>query len=392
MDYTCGLQNVGNTCYMNSVLQVILNNKFIKNYLLSNKFESDILVNLKKLTSNISNTQNSGTCDNKLENTITYHLNKLLMTMRENEIISPRTMKDVISKKNNMFSGFSQNDCHELLIFLLDSIHEETKTNVRIVYSGCPIEYRRVREYYEHVQDMLKKTKTESEKQRIINEYHNFETENPNDMSIYKAVSHWSEFLKSNYSIISEYLMGTYQSTLACSKCGYVSQKYENFTTISLEIPNTCDSVSVYDCFDQFTCPEFLDETNKYECSECKTKTVGKKNIIIWYTPKTLIIHLKRFKMTQTGCKKIMTRVSYPLELDVSKYIHICRRNNDKYSLSSVIHHYGHFGSGHYVTFNYVPKIGWLEFNDSHVSKMNIDSIDKTIFNNDSYVIVYTKN
>ena len=34
----CGLKNLGNTCYMNSSIQLVLSIEIIRNYLLSNKF------------------------------------------------------------------------------------------------------------------------------------------------------------------------------------------------------------------------------------------------------------------------------------------------------------------------------------------------------------------
>ena len=34
----CGLKNLGNTCYMNSSIQLVLSIEPLKNYLLSNKF------------------------------------------------------------------------------------------------------------------------------------------------------------------------------------------------------------------------------------------------------------------------------------------------------------------------------------------------------------------
>lgn len=397
MEFVCGLQNVGNTCYMNSVLQTIIHNNSLRSYLMSGSFENELINNIKqKYQKIVIKQKRTGTLTQQEQNvqmneTLTYQLYKLLSTMKSNDVTSPRIFKDLIGKKNDMFRGFTQNDCHELLIFVLDCIHEETKSNVQIIYSGCPIEYKEIASLKEKISKLISGASSEKEKLDIQRSYASYEMEHQREMSVYNAVEQWSNYIKTNYSVITEYLVGMYQSIITCGNCGYISHKYENFTTISLEIPLSNDTVSLYDCFDSFTCPEFLDNENKYECSHCNRKTIGKKNIIIWYTPKTLIIHLKRFKYTDTGCKKINTNVSYPFVLDISKYVSPYKRQNDKYALTSVIHHYGQFGGGHYTAFSNVDNVGWLEFNDSSVSKINNTHLNQIMLTHDSYVLFYVK-
>ena len=39
-----GIQNIGNTCYMNSILQCLRNNLDLSNYFLSKQFKENVLI------------------------------------------------------------------------------------------------------------------------------------------------------------------------------------------------------------------------------------------------------------------------------------------------------------------------------------------------------------
>ena len=96
---TCGLQNIGNTCFMNSALQLLVNCTVLSKFILNNNFDSE-KINLYK---------------------------QFLSDYFRNKVINPNSVKVLVSQQNNIFSGYAHQDSHEFLVCIIDILNEEFK-------------------------------------------------------------------------------------------------------------------------------------------------------------------------------------------------------------------------------------------------------------------------
>jgi ubiquitin C-terminal hydrolase len=85
--------NIGNTCYLNSGLQMIIHNKDFCKSIISNNNDIEIKQFIIDYYNNISNAP-----------------------------MNPICFKNLVAKKNKEFSGFKQNDSFEFIIYLLDNL------------------------------------------------------------------------------------------------------------------------------------------------------------------------------------------------------------------------------------------------------------------------------
>jgi hypothetical protein len=105
-----GLQNLGNTCFMNSALQCLSNCPPLRQFFLSKEFKADL------------NRSNPLGCKGRLAEVYA----ELVAEMWKGvSFVSPREFKSVISEFAPQFSGYQQHDSQELLCFVLDGLHED---------------------------------------------------------------------------------------------------------------------------------------------------------------------------------------------------------------------------------------------------------------------------
>ena len=206
-----GFQNLGNTCYMASVLQALLSvdplNDYFKQKVCGHKLLQEYINLVKKLDT-----------DSKIVYPIDFHKSVQNLALR---------------RGNTEFNGYKQCDSHEFLIFLLDSMHEYLKKPVEIEIDGV--------------------------------------SENKEDDIALEAMNSWKIYYEKGYSRIIEYLGGQYYSKVIKDD-GSVSNNFDPFTNLFLEIPtNTIYNISIYDLFDNFTKTETI--TDYERTSNVKRET-----------------------------------------------------------------------------------------------------------------------
>jgi ubiquitin carboxyl-terminal hydrolase 8 len=325
-DGLSGLVNIGNTCYMNAAIQCLSNTTMLTEYFLTKEYLKDIVRTKKE----------ASMC-------IEYY--KLLNGLwEENCVIKPLSFKKVLGELELKFNNFFQHDSQEVLSLLINILHISLSYEVDIKYEG--------------------NSKNELDNMQI------------------KSIKTWSKHFKKQYSKILEIFYGQFQSKLICEKCNKYSNNFDPFCLIALPINNNMNNI--YQCFDEFTSIEKLDNQNKWKCKYCKEHCNAIKQISIWKIPNILIIVLKRFNH-ETG-EKINLDINFPIDnLNLSKYINGYDKYDAKYEAYGIINHVGNIGYGHYYAYCKNIDGEWYNYDDSHISKL------KNIITENAYVLFYKK-
>lgn len=163
---------------------------------------------------------------------------------------------------------------------------------------------------------------------------------------------------------------------------------------------------SLLGCLRRFTTPEILDSnTHNWSCTDCNAKSGAAKQISILRLPPILTLHFKRFEHiggTQARGRKLETFVAFPLDdLDMSPYLtsrvsldrHRIRKSqgfvsNSKfvYDAFAVICHRGTFQGGHYVTYVRCDDDKWYLCDDAFV----IEVTEDVVRNCQAYMVLYS--
>ncbi|XP_078386307.1 ubiquitin carboxyl-terminal hydrolase 8 isoform X3 [Cetorhinus maximus] len=329
-----GLRNLGNTCYMNSILQCLCNTPHLAEYFNKNYYQQDI--------------NRSNILGHKGEVAEEFGVIMKTLWSGQYKCISPRDFKGRIGKINETFAGYVQQDSQELLLFLMDGLHEDLNKADR-------------KRYKEEDTNGLDDTRT--------------------------AELAWQKHKRLNESIIVALFQGQFKSTVQCLTCHKRSRTFEAFMYLSLPLPSS-SKCSLQDCLKSFSKEEKLTDNNRFHCSNCKAHRDSTKKLEIWKLPPILLVHLKRFSYEGRWKQKLQTNVDFPLEnLDLSNYIIGPRNNVKRYNLFAVSNHYGGLDGGHYTAYcKNAVKQRWFKFDDQDVSEISASSVRSSA----AYILFYS--
>ncbi|KAM6156398.1 ubiquitin carboxyl-terminal hydrolase 42-like [Erethizon dorsatum] len=184
-------------------------------------------------------------------------------------------------------------------------------------------------------------------------------------------------------TLICQIFGGYLRSRVQCLNCKGVSDTFEPYLDITLEIKG---AQSVNEALAQFVKPEQLDGENCYKCSKCKDMVPASKKFTIHRSSNVLTLSLKRFA-NSTG-EKIAEDVKYPEYLDIQPYL--SQQNGEPiiYVLYAVLVHTGYScHAGHYFCYIKASNGLWYQMNDSVVSPTDI----RTVLSQQAYVLFYIR-
>ena len=330
---TRGLKNLGNTCFMNCILQCLSHTLPLRDFFISDEYKKHLKT--KGKLSYAFKCAMSGLWKSSI--TVDSYAPRVLK--RRVEIVAPR------------FSGYNQHDAQEFMRFLLNELHEE------------------------------------------INRADVKDRKSPGDNeSLQEACD---RYLTWEDSKISELFSGILRSEVCCSVCEHRSVVFIPFMDLALPIPKSIstssrsysyhstsyDTVKLDACMQVFTEEETLDEEERPYCNKCNNLTKSTKQLSISKLPEFLMIQLKRF-----SGYTVRSKLSTPVEFEERWEICDNSGKTHAYSLYGIACHSGGIYGGHYTAYCKYNK-QWRCFNDRYVAAENWDYVKWQ----EAYILFYEK-
>ncbi|XP_054172752.1 ubiquitin carboxyl-terminal hydrolase 36 isoform X11 [Homo sapiens] len=184
-------------------------------------------------------------------------------------------------------------------------------------------------------------------------------------------------------TLVHQIFGGYLRSRVKCSVCKSVSDTYDPYLDIALEIRQAANIVRALELFVK---ADVLSGENAYMCAKCKKKVPASKRFTIHRTSNVLTLSLKRFANFSGG--KITKDVGYPEFLNIRPYM--SQNNGDPvmYGLYAVLVHSGYScHAGHYYCYVKASNGQWYQMNDSLVHSSNV----KVVLNQQAYVLFYLR-
>ncbi len=396
----CGLENLGNTCFMNSALQCLSNVGRLTDYFLVHDVDNEntLAMEYKKFVKHIwSNTQKP---------------------------FKPHSIKKYVSQVAPRFADFNQQDAQEFMTFLLNQLHDDLKnidvknnqnaTIISELFHGqinavttcltCRREQRTPNLTLFIPVPLFKTKRWFTINYLKISEKFDVEviaTGKVEDLVLafcdtlksnhYRPVDGLFERIKvlSNSNQNEEFTFDTPLNNIFEKELNFIICK--NFKNRPPQ-PIKDSTLNLYDCLREFFILQLID--GEWYCNtHCHKPTYAAKKMNLTVPPRVLIIQLKRFDDEYAYRKKLNILVNYPLDgLDLSSFV----TNDDGnktvgpllYDLVAISNHIGTMNGGHSTTT--ARKLGtneWYNFNDSSVCRENSNNIVTT----SAYLLVYVK-
>jgi len=374
-----GLVNLGNTCFMNCMLQVLAQTPEFTSQITAEVFRKRYeIMTAKNGNSNPIKPVKQADCVllNKWLELYSQlsepqpprkeKVNATTTIQRKNKVINPlnfyKAFQQNIKTKeiNNGFVGFNANDAAEFFSMIIDSMHGALSRKVKMSILGT------------------QKTDT--------------------DIIAVKAYETIQKIYENDYSEMLPLFFGVYISEIISQKTGKrLSFTPDPYFEIHLSLDGVeateieskgggggLKAISLIKCLDKHCAGETIED---YMNEKTKERETIQRRIRFWSFPKIVVINLKRFD------SHVKEMVDFPLTLNLGAY---CYQYNSQanydYELYAVCYHMGNLHGGHYVSIiKDSQSQEWQLFDDEKVSSIDSKNpnFKKLLVNQSAYCLFY---
>ncbi|XP_065848865.1 ubiquitin C-terminal hydrolase 22 [Euphorbia lathyris] len=323
-----GLNNLGSTCFMNSVLQALIHAPPFRDYFLSDRHDRE-------------------TCRKKSSDRLCLACNiDVIFSAVYSGHRTPYSPAQFLYswwQHSVNLASYEQQDAHEFFISVLDGIHEKEAPNKD--NSDCQCIAHRV----------------------------------------------FSGMLRSDVTCMTcGFTSTTYDPFLDISLDMDMRNLSSEDVANKSARPNVNTSrCSLSACLDLFTRPEKLGSDQKLYCQNCREKQDSVKQMSVKRLPLVLSLHIKRFEHStiRKMSRKLDCHLQFPFSLDMSSYLSssIIRNRfgnrifafesdeadaSAEFEIFAVITHSGMLESGHYVTYIRLRN-QWYKCDDAWITEVD---------------------
>ncbi|BFZ17573.1 hypothetical protein BsWGS_20612 [Bradybaena similaris] len=375
-----GLINLGNTCFMNCILQSLAHTPILRDYFMADKHACQ----------KADESQQCLVCE---------------MARLYQEFYSgsrtpyiPYKLLHLVWTNARHLAGYEQQDAHEFLIAALDVLHRHCKEMNGVSDSNphqCNCIIDRI---------FTGGLQSDVTCKRCNNVSTTIDPIWDISLDLGPGSIHSSPALPAAMAVTEPLNSGSASATMSIATSQSSTTELPHSPTPGFtNSPGNYEPTSLVECLKRFTKTEQLGNSAKIKCSKCHSYQESTKQLTMKKLPIVACFHLKRFEHSTGYHKKISTFVSFPEELDMTPFMSSSRTSNtgfgshvrtspniccdNKYSLFAVVNHYGTIESGHYTCYIRSIREQWYRCEDHLIKRATAGEV----LNSEGYLLFYHK-
>jgi ubiquitin carboxyl-terminal hydrolase 22/27/51 len=272
-----GLYNLGNTCFMNCIVQALAHTPILRDYFLSDRHRCFL--------------------DTMQQRCVVCEMGNLFQEFYSGVSCPyiPFKLLHLVWTHARHLAGYEQQDAHEFFIAVLDVLHHhsggQTPTVTQPGHCSC-----------------------------IVDQTYNGRLQSDVQCQTCKSVSTTVDPFRDISLDLAPSMVTNRTSTpvetndIQSDRASPASSTNSGETLLSA-VPTT-----LYECLDRFTRPESLGSESKIKCNQCHSYQESTKKLSIKKLPIVTCFHLKRFEHSLRS-RKIANYIQFDLEIDLTSYM-----------------------------------------------------------------------